>query len=121
MLTKFNTTEKLDIPDKKQEKMDFDKTMSNVWKLFKYTQGDNETKSHMKIFMPVFVYGKTINKNENKTFLEMSVMLSLPPEYQAYDEDLSGDKQPLEPPKPLSKDVEIEEIKKFKCYVRYVI
>ncbi len=119
MLSKFSTIEKLGKPDKKQEKADFDKSMSSVWKLFKYTQGDNETKSYMKIFLPVFIYGKTISQNENERFLEMKVMLSLPPEYQAQNGQ-SNLMHSLEPPKPLSNDIEIEEIKKFKCYVRYL-
>ena len=42
--------------------------MDIVWKLMKYTQGENEERINMKLLMPVFVAAETI-ENQYKGWL----------------------------------------------------
>ena len=86
--------------------------MKIVWKLMEYTQGSNEEKLCMKLIMPVFVGAETIERayegDQNKNLIEVTVFLSLPPEYQA-----NG----VEPPKPTDPTIIFEFIEEFKCFV----
>jgi len=101
----------------KETKANDDKVMGIVWKLMKYTQGENEAKLNMKLIMPVFVYVNTLSTDEKKgRLVEIRVMISLPAEYQTDKSDPS--KQPLEAPKPNEAEIEIEVIDEFKCYAR---
>lgn len=111
---------------KKEKKKDVngnDQVMSIVWKIMKYTQGENETKTCMKLIMPVFVNITTLDEkpqeagHEEDKLVEVRVMVSLPADYQNDPNDPS--KVPLEPPQPTEKEIEFEVLEKFKCYVRY--
>jgi hypothetical protein len=99
-----------------------DRVMESVWKLMKYTQGENEQKITMKLQMPVFVCIETITDNideklnDDEELIEVKVMISLPPEYQSIKSE-----KPLEPPVPNDKEIVIEEAIQMKCYVRLVI
>jgi hypothetical protein len=88
-----------------------DKIMNHVWKIMKYTQGENETKVFMKFYMPVFVHideRPNANDKAGEKTIEVKIMVSLPPEYQT-DEI---------PPKPNESDIIFEELDAFKCFVR---
>lgn len=97
--------------------------MSHVWKLMKYTQGENDQKTCMKLIMPVYVDITTISDAESNEaasaeggkLVEIKVRVSLPLEYQA-----DGDQPGKEPPIPIEKDIEFEVIEQFKCYARYL-
>lgn len=88
-----------------------DPVMKNVWRLMKYTQGENEQKVNMKLYMPVFVHIETLSEAnpDGQIEVEVKIMVALPPEYQC-DKD--------EPPKPNDLDLYFEVFEQFKCYVR---
>ena len=108
-----------------------DKVMDNIWKLMKYTQGENDQNKTMKLYMPVFIYIETLTKDKESKVesenvapnggdeeeVEVRLMITLPPEYQ-YDPK-NPDKEVLEPPKPNDETVFFETHEEFKCYVRY--
>ena len=112
---------------KTEKKDENDPIMKNVWKLMKYTQGDNENKINMKFLMPVFVHVETLEEGDEgaegedetcnkRRLIEVKVIASLPKEYQV---DLNNpSKTPLEPPKPLDSEIYFEVIDQFKCYVK---
>lgn len=108
----------------KEEKKPNDKVMDNVWKIMKYTQGNNESKLNMKLYMPVFVHIDTLvdpgeaadeAENEKEQEVEVKIMVTLPPEYQIDPKD--PNKVPQEPPKPLDPEIEFEVVEEFNCYV----
>ena len=114
-----------------KEKKPNDKVMDNIWKLMKYTQGDNEQNKTMKLYMPVFIHIETLaNKNESKEEpenkikideeeeVEVQLLITLPPEYQ-FDQTKT-DKEIPDPPKPNDPSITFEVIEEFKCYVRYL-
>ena len=106
-------TENQDKKAKKSEsKQGNDEVMKFVWKLMEYTQGSNEEKLCMKLIMPVFVGAETIERayegDQNKNLIEVTVFLSLPPEYQ---------ENGVEPPKPTDPTIIFEFIEGFKCFV----
>ncbi|CAF0832113.1 unnamed protein product [Brachionus calyciflorus] len=90
-----------------------DHMAKNVWRLIKYTQGDNDRKENMKFCMPVLVQieriMKTSNNSQDCIENEIKIMVSLPPEYQT-DE--------FQPPKPNDSELFIEVIEGFECYVK---
>ena len=96
-----------------EEKQGNDEVMTQVWKLMKYTQGENETKTAMTLVMPVFISIETVDESTKE--IEVKVMISLPGEYQVLSTSQSA---PPEPPKSLIPEIEFEVIEKFKCYVR---
>ena len=96
--------------DAGKQKQPNDQVTKNVWKLMKYTQGNNEKNVSMKFLMPVFVFIEKLEGDENK--VEVKIMVSLPEEYQF------GAKS-QEPPKALEPDIEFEIVEQFKCYVKY--
>lgn len=102
-----------------------DQIMNFVWKIMKYTQGENEEKKFMKFYMPVFVHIDTIEgggegddasaaASTKKTIVK--IMVAMPPEYQL--DKYNPDKQPPEPPKPNEQEISFEIVDEFKCYVR---
>jgi hypothetical protein len=107
----------------KEEKKPNDKIMDNVWKIMKYTQGNNEKKLNMKLYMPVFVHIHTLGdqeeekevEDEKEQEVEIKIMVTLPPEYQIDPKD--PNKTPQEPPKPLDTEIEFEVVEEFNCYV----
>lgn len=87
-----------------------------VWKIMKYTQGDNENGLIMKLLMPVFVHVQTLSETETEKEFEVKILVSLPIEFQ---EDKSDpNKVPKEPPAPKDADIYFEVFDEFKCYVR---
>lgn len=94
----------------KDSKGSEDPVMQKVWKIMKYTQGDNDKQLYMKFYMPVFVKIETIGVDpETKAKqIEVKIMVSLPPDFQ-------ND----EPPKPNDPDIEFEILDQFKCFVKY--
>ncbi len=122
--TATNETNKSD-KDKKPN----DRVMDNIWKMMKYTQGENDQKKTMKLFMPVFIHIETLSsaektedgsKKENgeeDVEVEVKLLITLPPEYQFDSKDPS--KNLLEPPAPTDPSITFEIIEEFKCYVRY--
>ena len=90
-----------------------DKIKSDVWRIMKYTQGENERKIKMKLIMPVFVHVENLVENGSDTAIdevEIKIMVSLPKEYQI---NLSE-----EPPKPNDPSITFEIFNDFECYVR---
>ena len=84
----------------------------------KYTQGENETNTYMKLYMPVFVHVQTIGETELERDIEVKILVSLPPDYQDL-KSTSPEVAPLEPPKPNDPDIFFEVLDEFKAYVRY--
>ena len=87
--------------------------MKNVWRLMKYTQGDNDKKKNMKLYMPVFVFIETLvesnDDSDEDVECEVKMMISLPPEYQNDNSDV---------PMPNDPDLSIDILDGFKCFVR---
>ena len=108
----------------KEKRDDNDPIMKNIWKLMKYTQGENENKTNMPFLMPVFVQAETIEEGEdaenqarnNKKLVEVKVYMSLPKEYQIDKNDPK--KKPLEPPIPSDPEIYFDVLEEFKCYVK---
>jgi len=104
-----------------------DKIMDNIWKLMKYTQGENNQNKSMQFCMPVFIHIETLWRQDERhklnddnddveEELEVKLMLSLPPEYQSDSKD--PNKIVLEPPSPNDESIIFETLDEFKCYVR---
>jgi hypothetical protein len=96
-----------------------DQIMNNVWRMMKYTQGENKSKTNIKFYMPVFVHIETLGQNANEQDekeIEVKIMVALPPEYQVNSADPS--KTPSDPPEPNDQDITFEVVEEFKCYVR---
>jgi hypothetical protein len=122
--TATNDTNKSD-KDKKPN----DRVMDNIWKMMKYTQGENDQNKTMKLYMPVFIHIETLSsaekseddkKKENgeeDVEVEVKLLITLPPEYQFDSKD--PNKSLLEPPVPTDPSITFEVIEEFKCYVRY--
>ena len=112
--------------NKKEDKAENDPIMKMVWRLMKYTQGENDQKICMKFLMPVFVQIENLESNEqeiteigaSEKMIEVKVFMSLPKEYQVDKNDL--EKKPLDPPLPLESVIYFELMDTFKCYVRYL-
>ena len=122
MVIKYKTTEKVankndeaKKSDEKQKKPN-DQIMGSVWRLMKYTQGDNKNKIKIKFYMPVFVRIKTEPKENGEKDLEVRIMVALPPEYQS--DNNNANIPVLDPPEPNEQDIEFEVHEEFKCYVR---
>ena len=89
--------------------------MSDAWKLMRYTQGDNVTRTQFRFLMPLYVSAERLEgtpftalPNNKPVPLEVKVFISLPKEYQGTNQ----------PPKPLDADIQIETIGAFKAYAR---
>ena len=123
---KYRTIDKRAVDLSKTDKKPDDKVMEYVWKLMKYTQGENDQNKTMKLLMPVFVFVTVLpkEKKEGSNYddeiedIEIRLMISLPSEYQ-YDA-ANPDKQVLEAPKPTDETLYFETLDEFKCYVRLV-
>jgi len=114
-----------------KEKKPNDKVMDNIWKMMKYTQGENDQNKLMKLYMPVFIHIETLENDKENTEnsevdvrkedaeeeVEVKLLISLPPEYQFDPKDPT--KEILEPPVPTEPSISFETIEEFKCYVRY--
>ena len=126
VLIKYKTIDKGTNKNKKSEnkskekKEPNDQIMNNVWKIMKYTQGDNKSNLNMKFYMPVFVHIDTLSdlNEQGEKQIEVKIMVALPPEYQFDKND--PNKEPLEPPVPNEQDIIFEVVDEFKCYVKYV-
>ena len=131
MVTKYKIIDKRAAKQSNGEKIEkggADRVMGNVWKLMKYTQGENSENKTMKLHMPMFIHLETlINDNESKVdaenvfsedgeTVEVKLMITLPAEYQF--DPKNPDKNVLEPPKPNDDSVFIETLDDFQCYVR---
>ena len=110
---------------KEKSKKANDKISDSIWKMMKYTQGENNQKKAMTLCMPVFIHLETLWKSDENTQLEVGdveeelevkLMISLPPEYQFDSNDPS--KVVLEPPAPNDESIYFETVGQFKCYVR---
>ena len=106
-----------------KEKKPNDKIMDNIWKLMKYTQGENNQNKIMKLYMPVFILIETLDsekeaKEDVELELEIKLLITLPPEYQFDPKDST--KEIPEPPVPNDASISFETIEEFKCYVRYI-
>lgn len=89
-----------------------DHVMKNVWRLMKYTQGENDKKKNMKLYMPVFVFIETLSNDDDSqedVECEVKMMISLPPEFQGDVSDI---------PIPNDPDLFIDVLDEFKCFVR---
>jgi hypothetical protein len=119
VLIRYKTIDKGTNKNKKSDKKEpNDQIMNNVWKIMKYTQGDNKSSLNMKFYMPVFVHIDTlteINEQGEKEIM-VKIMVALPPEYQLDKND--PEKEPQEPPAPNDQDIIFEIIDEFKCYVK---
>ena len=99
-----------------------DRITGSVWKLIKYTQGENKDGISIKFHMPVFVhiydeYGNdSTAESVPNAEVEVKIMACLPVQFQfdAVDED----KVPQEPPCPNDEEIKFEIFDEFKCYVR---
>lgn len=115
IIYKYKTIDSKKTADKSSAKKnaDDDPVMKNVWRLMKYTQGENEKNLNMKLYMPVFVHIETLNSEDSNSDGEVEVlvkiMVTLPPEFQIGKED---------PPKPNDPELEFEIFEEFKCFVR---
>jgi hypothetical protein len=92
-----------------------DKITEDVWKIMKYTQGENDRKVKMKLIMPVFVHVENlVNGDEANSDaaeeVEIKIMVSLPKEYQ--------NESKLEPPKPNDSSITFETLPDFEGFVR---
>jgi hypothetical protein len=81
----------------------------------KYTQGENEKKLTMKFHMPVVVRVDAASEDVNDERTLIKIMVTLPIEYQLYNEGGCD-----EPPKPIDSEIIIEEVEEFKGFVRSV-
>ena len=106
-------------PAKNETKQGNEQVMERVWKLMKYTQGENEKNLNMKLVMPVFVFATTLDSKllaeeefkalkEGEKYVEISIRVSLPEQFQTTD-----------PPAPNDKDLTFVTIDSFKSYVGY--
>lgn len=104
---------KEDAADSGKQKQPNDAVTQKVWKLMKYTQGNNEKNVSMKFLMPVFVFIEKLESSggSEESQVEVKIMVSLPEEYQF------GPKS-QEPPKALEPEIEFEIVEQFKCYVK---
>ena len=93
--------------DNKNAESKNDVIMRNVWKMMKYTQGENDKSMKMKFIMPVFVHVETSLSDDQ---VEIKIMVSLPPEYQ--------NDESLQPPVPNDSEILFETEQGFECYVR---
>jgi hypothetical protein len=100
-----------------------DLIMKHVWRFMKYTQGENDQKIKMKFIMPVFVHVDTLSDAEdreaahNAEQVEITIMVSLPPEYQK-NLDYENDANQVQPPKPIDDLISFEILAGFEGYVR---
>jgi hypothetical protein len=97
------------------EKSKNDKITEDVWKIMKYTQGENDRKAKMKLIMPVFVHVENLipegaGPDAPYEEVDIKIMVSLPKEYQT---DPS-----LQPPKPNDESITFEDLAEFECFVR---
>ncbi|CAF0832125.1 unnamed protein product [Brachionus calyciflorus] len=103
----------IDSKDPNKNSSGDDSVMKNVWRLMKYTQGENDKKLNMKLYMPVFVFIETLSEIEDGSNedveCEVRMMVSLPPEFQGENVDV---------PKPNDSNLYIDVLEGFKCYVR---
>jgi hypothetical protein len=101
--------------EKKKSKKPNDSVMNLIWKLIKYTSGNNEKQQNVKFHFPVFVQvDTTSSEDENDVNNLITILASLPKEYQVSVEKAN----PEEAPKPIDTEIKIENIKSFKCYTR---
>ncbi len=102
-----------------------DLIMKHVWRFMKYTQGENDQKIKMKFIMPVFVHVDTLSDAEdreaahNAEQVEITIMVSLPPEYQK-NLDYENDANQVQPPKPIDDLISFEILAGFEGYVRWI-
>ena len=89
--------------------------MNDAWKLMRYLQGANESKTTMQFLLPLFVEAERLEgeaytalSNNRGVPLAIKTFISLPKEYQGS----------AQPPKPLDSDIQFETIPAFKVYVR---
>ena len=89
--------------------------MNDAWRLMKYTQGANASKTQFNFLLPVFVSAERLEgeaftplANNKGVPLEVKTYMSLPKEYQGSNQ----------PPKPLDADIEFEVIPEFKVFAR---
>jgi hypothetical protein len=94
-----------------------DQIMNYVWKMMKYTQGENKSQLNLKFYMPVFVHVETLSEanEQGEKDIEVKIMVALPPEYQL--DSTNSEKTPLDPPEPNDPEITFEIIEEFKCYV----
>lgn len=87
----------------------------HVWRLMKYTQGENNQKVKMTLHLPVIVKAdSSLSKDEDKP--EVTIMVTLPIEYQDYNEGEPS----KEAPKPDDSEIVIEFVEEFQGIVKYV-
>lgn len=101
-----------------------DRIMKEVWRIMKYTQGENDRKVKMKLIMPVFVHVEAVSDDPNvdsstldamkADMVDIRIMVSLPREYQGAEEGGQG----LQPPAPLDSLLSFEVMDSFECFVR---
>lgn len=100
-----------------QQQQPNDTITKNVWKLMKYTQGENSKQVAMPFIMPVFVFierlesGAGTGADAGLDKIEVKIMVALPDEYQPTTAS-------AEPPQPNETDIQFEVVDQFKCYVR---
>lgn len=103
----------------KDAKRNYDLLTKNIMKLMRFTQGENELKLRMRFLMPVFVQLEKINEpaelEEGQCILEISILTSLPKEYQF---DALTNKVDTEPPGPLDNSIKFVIQKPWTCFVR---
>ncbi len=113
---KTNTAAASNEKKKDQQQQPNDTITKNVWKLMKYTQGENAKQVAMSFIMPVFVFIERLETGtgaDNTDKIEVKIMVALPDEYQPATVATMA-----EPPAPLENDIQFEVVDQFKCYVR---
>jgi hypothetical protein len=97
-----------------------DSVTNHVWRMMKYTQGENDQKVNIKFHLPVVVQADS-SATGDETKAEVKIMVTLPIEYQEYyaeggDSKIEG---PKEAPKPDDEEIQIEVIEEFIGISRY--
>ena len=87
-----------------------DSVTKHVWRIMKYTQGENDKKVTMKFHLPVVVQAETPEGEEEKEDkTEVKIMVTLPIEYQEYKEGGECNEAPL----PTDTEIKIEVVEEF--------
>ncbi len=84
-----------------------------VWRIMKYTQGENDQKVKMTLHLPVIVQADS-SASEDEDKPEVTIMVTLPIEYQDYNEGGAT----KETPKPDDQDIQIEYVEEFEGFVK---
>lgn len=89
-----------------------DSVTNHVWRMMKYTQGENDQKVKMTFHLPVIVQADSSETGDEEK-AEVKIMVTLPIEYQMYENEKCKDA-----PKPDDEEIVIEIVEEFQGLVR---